>query len=738
MNSRPTHIALTDEDLRPPQRPNLHVDLPSPRTGEAPPALSPLDAVALQYRLLAKRFEEPKENGRRISRLRHSDVAKEISSRPDYFKMLSSFSENDGSEDDGEKVPGSSEGSKGGLVPAVAADKDRPTSFYPEMGHATRQERHERPLSTPFETPAEYMDAQNEIPRSPNPDYFGIAMPRAASPEAVDNKLFNLQTPTPIMTPSLTSSVDSVQSSKPQPPPLRTYTNGSTRSQRSLAPPRSPVYPKSPRSMQSIRSVPADGRDEELSVRPIPLSPLDRKFSGSSVSISRPQSPLSPYMGAMPRSPSTMSDYSMNGSQRRNFSRPLSGHGSRYDHERKISASSKSSYDTRPSTDLPRRLPSTASGHPYLSSNPPSRQASGDDTNVPFAAPPPFPTSINGEKPGLGTDTSYTYATFTLPRGRTVERNSRGTRDSWIQGQFRWEGEGGAQPLDLEAPPKALRERTNSDSAALKPPPRLEESLARSLKTPRESKQRQLRDRAGSNAGDRSRSVPKTLSKASALHKATPSVRTHNTASSERTIVPIPLHERSTSTELTPEEHLELGIETHTNGELSKSTYHLRLAAKAGLPTGMLLYALACRHGWGMRPNQAEGVTWLRKAIDSAGLEVADVEASLLSSPNPSTSTISTKDPVAENQARKTRKAQFALAVYELGISYMNGWGCTKDKALAVSCFEMAGNWGDCDALAEAAFCYTQGNGCKKDLRKAAMLYRKAEEGGMSMAGNSW
>lgn len=235
-----------------------------------------------------------------------------------------------------------------------------------------------------------------------------------------------------------------------------------------------------------------------------------------------------------------------------------------------------------------------------------------------------------------------------------------------------------------------------------------------------------------STAKKRSRSAPRTtVEKANALHKASPSVKTQNTDSTERTVKQVPLRERSESTELTPDEHLEIGIETHTNGELNKSTYHLRLAAKAGLPTGMLLYALACRHGWGMRPNQQEGVLWLRKAIDSAGLEVADVEASLASNTPKS-------DPVAEAQERKKRKAQFALAVYELGISYMNGWGCAKDKPLAVSCFEMAGNWGDPDALSEAAFCYAEGNGCKKDLKKAAALYRKAAELGVSMAGNSW
>ena len=46
--------------------------------------------------------------------------------------------------------------------------------------------------------------------------------------------------------------------------------------------------------------------------------------------------------------------------------------------------------------------------------------------------------------------------------------------------------------------------------------------------------------------------------------------------------------------------------------------------------------------------------------------------------------------------------------------------------------------WGDVDALAEAGFCYAQGIGCKKDLKKSAKYYREAEAKGMSMVGNSW
>jgi TPR repeat protein len=180
------------------------------------------------------------------------------------------------------------------------------------------------------------------------------------------------------------------------------------------------------------------------------------------------------------------------------------------------------------------------------------------------------------------------------------------------------------------------------------------------------------------------------------------------------------------SSEISGDEHVGKAIVFHEAGDLPKSTYHLRLAARQNNPTGMLLYALACRHGWGMRPNQKEGVQWLRRAADSAILEVVDDE-SLAKDGKP-----------VDLLATKARKAQFALSIYELGVSHMNGWGIEQDKALALRCFEIAGSWGDADALAEAGFCYAQGIGCKKDLKKSANFYRQAESKGISMAGNSW
>lgn len=132
--------------------------------------------------------------------------------------------------------------------------------------------------------------------------------------------------------------------------------------------------------------------------------------------------------------------------------------------------------------------------------------------------------------------------------------------------------------------------------------------------------------------------------------------------------------------EIPADEHVNKAIALHEKGKLNESTYHLRYAAKQGHPTGMLLYALACRHGWGMRPNQQEGVQWLRKAADSAGVEIAE-------------DTNNAKEGQRVDKAeQRTRKAQLALSIYELGVSHMNGWGIEQDKGLALRCFEIAGS----------------------------------------------
>lgn len=292
------------------------------------------------------------------------------------------------------------------------------------------------------------------------------------------------------------------------------------------------------------------------------------------------------------------------------------------------------------------------------------------------------PVSMTSEDWRRSTDYSnpaptYTYSKFSLPRGRKLDRRSIGIEDflnnaiSWDQPKQK--ANGAQRPPSPETPPRSFDQQR----------PSYEPSPTRS---------------AGKGPV------------APSLTSSNSTVRPY-TASSEQ---------------ISAQQHCDRGIEFHEAGEFMKSTYHFRLAARAGHPEAMFWYGLACRHGWGMRENKAEAFTWLRKAVDSGHLEIAEDE-----------------DQAKHGQSidiakKKQHRAQYAVAIYELGKCYMNGWGASRDKTLALRCYEIAGNWGDADALVEAGYCYAEGVGCKKDMKKAAKFYKAAEAKGISMVGNSW
>ncbi|KAK9325039.1 hypothetical protein V1517DRAFT_254801 [Lipomyces orientalis] len=141
----------------------------------------------------------------------------------------------------------------------------------------------------------------------------------------------------------------------------------------------------------------------------------------------------------------------------------------------------------------------------------------------------------------------------------------------------------------------------------------------------------------------------------------------------------------------------------------------------------MILYGLALRHGWGVKVNTQEAFIWLNKAAGVAAGKASEV------------------NPGAErrrnlcDQFTKESKAQLGLAMYELGVSYLNSWGVGKDERMAVTCFDIGAQLGDPDAMFELASLWCRnGPGRKKDLHKAAALYREATDRGVSAVGNSW
>src|SRR3954470_8165200 len=100
-NRRPDHIKPDNLDIRSKSQASTSRPLRSPRlhvAGEAPPELSPLDALRLQSRLLAKKLEEEsKKQGRRMSRLPPltTESPLVVQARSDYFRSLSHDSASD-------------------------------------------------------------------------------------------------------------------------------------------------------------------------------------------------------------------------------------------------------------------------------------------------------------------------------------------------------------------------------------------------------------------------------------------------------------------------------------------------------------------------------------------------------------------------------------------------------------------------------------------------------------------
>ncbi len=739
--------------------------LPSPRmqhfAGDIPPAMSPLDMFAAQSRMLAKRLEDSSQrSGRRVSRLPPLSTADPITKQKSIYQRSHST---EATGVDPGSSPRHKEDDMGGTVPEVEEPQFRPKSFYPRMSNVPPVEDDDdeggliglSPEDQPFVTPAEFQPARTN-------DYFGNS--QSKSPDEMVPIGRNMEPPRNpwIRAPRI-----------PEPPhpyheaarEMSLESNSSGGHSSSLAPPRSPYVRQAP----SIRSIPQDSSDDEHSASTGGSDFSNQRKLSSSSGVSMPASPLAPFAQGHGRSPSLNSEISIGGSRQQraafNFSRPIS-RGS----QPSVDLPGQPSFDSRPSMDAIR---------PSLSSR--SRQPSQDSQRFLFVDDTvQTPVSTDNEQLPTGADPkdapapSYIYAKFSLPRGREVERDSEVLLSKDMP-HFEYDSPTiktnvtnvrPTTPLgDRKIPPPNLSPmrspKPSTEIQRASPNPSLEQRLRQSPRpsfeqrirhsprpsveqrpweSPRPSNERPLRESPRPSFEQRSRSPARPSAEQGLKVSFRPSFEQTRAAAISRP-APTPVVEdneseytastRSASTikarprkpdsmELSAEEHLAKGIALHERGEARESTYHLRIAAKQNSPTAMLLYALACRHGWGMRPNQHEGVQWLRKAADCASLEIA----------------------IDEDQGdvleRKTRRAQFALSIYELGVSHMNGWGIEQDKMLALRCFEIAANWGDADAMAEAGFCYAQGQGCKKDLKRAAKYYRMAEAKGMSMVGNSW
>lgn len=641
--------SVSTASSRPLRSPRLHV------AGEVPPSMSPLDAFAAQSRALAKQLEESEsKTGRRMSRLPPLTVESPliVQGRSEYFRSLSYDSS---SEQENVSPQQQSQHPMGlGLTTEVEEPIDRPVSMHPRMSRIPPTPDQSVPLPpNPFLENARgrQLDRLEE-----SHGLYGAR--REQSPGDLDSLSDRVAE-------SRLSGLDPYSREPPSfanvfPSSPGNLTKTTSNDSAGLFPPRS-MFPK---RSSSIMSAPLESHDDTLSASSHSQPP--RKLSSSSAFAGPVQaSPIAHYQ----RSPSISSDVSVPLPRPSfNFSRPMSRAGT-------------------PVMDMPSRQASSDSQ--------PSFVLADDTAHTPISM---HSDAFLETEEGKGAP-SYIYAKYSLPRGKALQRESMVFQDHDTTPSLNWEQPtyppgGQTQSRGGQAPPSPPT-RPSSSSSKYQDGPNNDSFLARpSIERSKLSNEMSANDGQPSpdpsrpSTGSRlSEDVPRGRTLTSPLHdqargRPPMSPMSVSTSDSASTIKP-PKSAHShapTAAEMSAEEHLAKGIKCHEDGSVKESTYHLRLAARAGDPTGMLLYALACRHGWGMRPNQREGVEWLRKAADVVSAEIADDE-----------------DQVKEGKQvdfmdRKTRKAQFALSIYELGVSHMNGWGIEQDKALALRCFEIAGS----------------------------------------------
>ena len=116
----------------------------------------------------------------------------------------------------------------------------------------------------------------------------------------------------------------------------------------------------------------------------------------------------------------------------------------------------------------------------------------------------------------------------------------------------------------------------------------------------------------------------------------------------------------------------------------------------------LLMVRTVHRHGWGIAQDPSLAITYLSQAASNS----ASVESHALS---------------AGIKKGGAAKGELVLAIYELANCFRHGWGVGKDPVAARKYYETAANLGDTDAMNEAAWCYEEGFGGKRDKVSGAV-----------------
>jgi hypothetical protein len=135
----------------------------------------------------------------------------------------------------------------------------------------------------------------------------------------------------------------------------------------------------------------------------------------------------------------------------------------------------------------------------------------------------------------------------------------------------------------------------------------------------------------------------------------------------------------------TPQEYLQLGIQHHEANRLKDSASCFEKSAKelGGCGVGMLMWGLTLRHGWGCEKDEKQGFRWLRKAAESAVVDLETARGGM--------DTSAVRVCVLLLPCAGGRRAFFlflqtelVIAIYEVAQCFFQGWGVSKDQKMAV------------------------------------------------------
>jgi TPR repeat protein len=131
-----------------------------------------------------------------------------------------------------------------------------------------------------------------------------------------------------------------------------------------------------------------------------------------------------------------------------------------------------------------------------------------------------------------------------------------------------------------------------------------------------------------------------------------------------------------------------MGITCHEANDLAASaSYFQRAATEAGgCGVGMLMWGLTLRHGWGVAADEKTAFKWLRKAAESAVVDLEGARKGAKAGVDITSvkvrSSSSMEQPLKLNFVRS--QSELVLAIYEVAQCFFHGWGVSKDQKMAV------------------------------------------------------